>query len=106
MSGRNEVGEQIRIMRALAFQIHRKRPAAEVLGDCIEEEGRGGRHRQWRSAAASLEAEGFVSALQAAGLVSEDVAAVLSVVVAAKDHRLLSDALSALADFYERQSPP
>ncbi|HSV30234.1 MAG TPA: hypothetical protein VLL76_11780 [Candidatus Omnitrophota bacterium] len=100
---RNGNEEKVRLLRAVAFHIHKKMPAAEALNACFEAEGRGGRHRQWRQAGAVLEAEGFVPALLAAELVGEEAATVLTVLESAGDHRLLSNALNALAEYCERQ---
>ena len=101
---RNGTDEKVQILRSLAFHIHKKLPAADALSACFEAEGRGGRHRQWRQAAAVLEAEGFVPSLLAATLIGDEAAAVLEVVVTAGDHRLLSGAIGALADHLERQT--
>lgn len=101
---RNGPEQTAQLLRSLAFHIHKKTPAVEALTACFEAEGRGGRHRQWRPAAMVLEAEGFVPALMAAGLVGDEAAALLTVVEAAGDHRLLSQALGALADYVERQA--
>ena len=95
--------DKARFLKALAFEIRRKRPAEEALTDCIEREGRGGKHKEFRKASAVLEAEGFVPALQAAGLVGDEAAAVFAAVMEENDHRLLAGAITALADFNERQ---
>jgi len=102
--GRGDGGEdRVRFLRALAFEIRRKRPAAEAMAECIESEGRGGRHRQWRQTTVVLESDGFVPALVTGGMLGEEAAAVLASVADSGDHRLLSAALAALADFQERQ---
>ena len=101
MNPTGKAAEKVRFLRALAFEIHRKRPAAEALAECIEREGRGGKHRLWRPASAALEADGFVPALLAADLVGEEAGIVLAVLAAGGDHRLLSAALGALADHHE-----
>jgi hypothetical protein len=93
--------EKARLLRALAFHIHKKLPPAEALTTCFETEGRGGRHRQWREATAVLASDGFVPSLVAAQLVGEEAAAVLAVVETAGDHRLLSRAIEKLADRLE-----
>lgn len=95
--------DKIRFLKALAFEIRRKRPAEEAMTDCIEREGRGGRHKVFRQAAAVLADEGFVPALQAAGLVGDEAAAVLTSVMEENDHRLLAGAIAGLAEFHERQ---
>ena len=102
MSRANSSDDKVRFLRAIAFLIHRKRPAAEALTECFENEGRGGRHRQWRQAVAVLEAEGFVPSLLSAELIGEEAAAILAEVESANDHRLLSASLTALADYQER----
>lgn len=101
MSRTGNPSDKVRFIRALAFEIHRKRPAEEALADCIEREGKGGRHRLWRPAGVALEAEGFVAALRAADLLGDEAAAILGPVVAGGDHRLLAAALNALADHHE-----
>lgn len=95
--------DKARFLRALAFEIRRKLPANEALTECIDKEGRGGRHRLFRQASAVLESEGFIPALQVAGMVGEEAAAILAAVVAANDHRLLASAVNNLADFQEQQ---
>jgi len=95
--------DKIRFLKALAFEIRRKRPAEEAMTDCIEREGRGGRHKLFRQASAVLADEGFVRALQAADLIGDEAAWVLSVVVEEKDHRLLAGAIAGLAAFRESQ---
>lgn len=99
--GRNAQEDKIRLLRSLAFKIHRKEPAAEALNDCFEAEGKGGKHRQWRQAGAVLAEEGFVPALLAGELIGAEAAVVMTVLEMAKDHRLLSDAVSGLADYLE-----
>ena len=99
----NPNSDRARFLKALAFEIRRKRPAEEALNDCIEQEGRGGRHKAFRQAAAVLASEGFVPALQAAGLVGDEAAAVLASIVAESDHRLLASVIAGLAEFHERQ---
>jgi hypothetical protein len=95
--------DKIRFLKALAFEIRRKRPPEEALNECIEQEGRGGRHKAFRQAAAVLAAEGFVPALRAADLIGDEAAAVLTSVMEENDHRLLASAIGGLADFHERQ---
>lgn len=94
--------DAVRFLRALAFEIHRKTPPDQALADCIEKEGRSGRHRQFRAAAEALESDGFVAALLAAGMLGEEAAAVLAPLVAGRDHRQISAALGNLADYRER----
>ena len=95
--------DKARFLRALAFEIRRKLPPNEALAECIDKEGRGGRHRLFRQVSAVLETDGFVPALQAAEMVGAEATAILSVVVAANDHRLLASAINNLADFQEQQ---
>jgi len=99
----SDVEEKVRILRSLAFHIHKKEPAVEALSACFEAEGRGGRHRQWREAVAMLAAEGFVPALMTAGLVGDEAGQVLRMVERSGDHRLLSATIGALADYQDRQ---
>ena len=95
--------DKARFLKALAFEIRRKRPAEEALTECIEQEGRGGRHKAFRQAAAVLAAEGFVPALLSAGLIGDEAAAVLDSVTAENDHRLLAGAIAGLAEFHEKR---
>lgn len=95
--------DKIRFLKALAFEIRRKRPAEEAMTDCIEREGRGGRHKAFRQAASVLADAGFVPALLAAGLIGDEAASVLASVVEENDHRLLAGAIAGLAEFHERQ---
>ncbi len=93
--------DKVRFLKALAFEIRRKKPAAEAMADCIEQEGRGGRHRIFRQASTILESDGFVAALLAAGLVGPEAAAVLDMVLAENDHRLLAGAITGLANYQD-----
>ena len=61
------------------------------------QEGRGGRHKAFRQAASVLASEGFVPALQAADLVGDEAAAVLTSLMSENDHRLLAGAIAGLA---------
>lgn len=95
-------GEQkARVLRSLAFHIHRKRDAAEVLEEYIESEGRAGRHRALREVTDTLAESGFVAALQKAGWIGDEAAAVMAAVMDTNDHRAIAGALGRLADFYE-----
>ena len=94
--------DKARFLKALAFEIRRKRPAEEALTECIEQEGRGGRHKAFRQAAAVLAAQGFVPALLAADLIGEEAAVVLESLMTESDHRLLAGAIAGLAEFHER----
>ena len=93
---------EVRFLRALAFEIRRKRPAVEAMVDCIEKDGQRGRHRVLRPASAVLASEGFIPALKVAGLLSDEAAVVLAVLESSGDHRLLAAALSNLADYREQ----
>ena len=95
--------DKSRFLRALAFEIRRKLPPNDALAECIGKEGRGGRHRLFRQASAALESDGFISALKAAEMVGEEAAVVLTTLVGTNDHRLLANAIGALADYQEQQ---
>jgi hypothetical protein len=95
--------EGIRMLRALAFHIHKKIPPRDAFERCIEDEGRGGRHRAWRRTAEVLETEGFIPALLTAELVSPETAAVLAVIENGGDHRQMSSAITAIADCREQE---
>ena len=94
---------KVRFLRALAFEIRRKVPAADAMTECIEREGQRGRHhRVLRPAIAVLEADGFIAALRTLGFVGGEAAAVLTALAGAADHRLLAASIGALADFHEQ----
>lgn len=93
-----DLGGKARLLRALAYEIHRKTSAEDALTTHIEEQYRLGRHREWRPVADTLAEQGFAAALAGMGLLSPDAAVVLATVVEARDHRMLSSALNALAD--------
>lgn len=98
-----DLDEKVRLLRALAFQIHRKRPGDEVLGEILGQESRGGRSRIFRPANDALTEHGFVAAMKVLGMVGDEAAILLDLVVDNNDHRLLSNALGKLADFIEEQ---
>ena len=98
---RIEREQKAKILKALAFYIHKKEPAVQALTQCFEAEGRGGKHRQWKPAQAVLETDGFVPALLTGELIGQEAAQILSVVEAAGDHRLLSAAINALVEYHE-----
>ncbi len=100
------VEDKVRFLRALAFEIRRKLPPNEALIECIDKEGRGGRHRMFRQVSAVLESDGFIAALHVAGMLGDEAAAILAAVVAVNDHRLLANAVNNLADYHEQQSQP
>jgi len=101
---RTESEEKARLLKAVAFHIHKKEAPEDALTQCFEAEGRGGKHRQWRQAQAALDSDGFVPALVVGGLIGQEAAQVLMVVEKAGDHRLLSSALNALVEYYENDS--
>lgn len=97
--------DKVRLLRSLAFHIHRKRPADEVLGELLDDESKGGRRRAFRAGVDALAADGFVPALTALDLFGDEARVVLEVVADSGDHRLLSAALGKLADLLESKSP-
>ncbi|WP_043744421.1 hypothetical protein [Paramagnetospirillum magneticum] len=97
--------DKVRLLRALAFQIHRKRPAEEALGELLEHESKGGRRRAFRAGVDALAADGFTAAMDALGLFNDDALVLLGVLADSGDHRLLSSALGKLADLLESKSP-
>lgn len=97
--------DKVRILRALAFHIHRKRPAEEALSEVLDNESKGGRRRAFRAGVDALAAEGFTAAMAALNLFTDEAMAVLGVVAESGDHRLLSTALGRLADLQEAKSP-
>jgi hypothetical protein len=101
-NGSLDTDDKVRLLRALAFQIHRKRSPDEVLQEHIDQESQSGRHRLYRPVGETLAQSGFVAALQVLGLVGDEAASVLAAVVDVNDHRLLAGALGRLADYLER----
>jgi hypothetical protein len=95
-------GDKARLLRALAFQIRRKRPLEDAFTDVLEQEFRGGRHRLFRPAADAMAETGILSALVLLGLLGIEAAAVMAAVLEANDHRLLAGALERLADHAEQ----
>ncbi|NFV80541.1 hypothetical protein [Magnetospirillum aberrantis] len=95
--------DKVRILRSLAFHVHRKRPADEALMELVEQELRGTRRRVYRAAAERMAESDTLGALLAIGAVSDEVACVLGPVIDDGDHRLLSNALNRLADWTEQQ---
>lgn len=93
--------EKIQMLRQMAFHIHRKREPAEVLGEFLDEQFRLGRRREFRPAADAMNAGGFAEAMQALGMVGDEGALLLGVILDGKDHRLMAAALNALADRIE-----
>jgi len=88
-----------RLLRALAFEIHRKRPGDEVLREYVDEQYALGRRREIRAADEALSERGFAAGLVALDLIGAETAVVLTAVTDAKDHRTLAAALNGLADF-------
>ena len=99
-----DVADRVRLLRALAFQIRRKHPADEAFTEVVELEFRGGRHKLFRPAGDALAESGFVAAVKMLGLIGEEAAVVLEVVVDANDHRLLAGVLERLADHTEQSA--
>jgi hypothetical protein len=96
--------EKARLLRGLAFRVHRKQPCSEALAELLGEESRGGRHRTFRPALDVLDEMGVLPALQAIDLLGDEAAAVMAAVIDANDHRFLSAALGRLADHAEREA--
>lgn len=92
---------KVRLLRSLAFHIHRKVPAEEAMREFVDEQLKQGRRKEYRPAADALGAEGFLAAVRTLALLGDEALALLAVVVEAKDHRLLAAALNALADHLE-----
>ncbi|ARJ65523.1 hypothetical protein WV31_07580 [Magnetospirillum sp. ME-1] len=97
--------DKVRLLRALAFQIHRKVPADEALGELLEHESKGGRRRAFRAGVDALAADGFTAAMAALGLFSDDAMVLLGVLADSGDHRLLSSGLGKIADLIEEKNP-
>lgn len=95
--------EKARLLRGLAFKIHRKQPCPQALDELLGEESRGGRHRLFKEAIELLAEEGVLPALISLELIGTEAAAVMAAVIDANDHRLLSAALGRLADHIERE---
>lgn len=93
--------DKVRLLRALAFHVHRKRPADEALMELVEQELRGSRRRIYRAAAEALAQNDTLGALTAIGVVGDEAACVLGPVLDDADHRLLSNVLTRLADWTE-----
>lgn len=94
--------DKARLLRALAFQVHRKQPPAEALQAHFDEQFQLGRRREFRGANDALKDHGFAAALNSLEMVSDDGALLLAAIVESKDHRLLASALNMLADHVER----
>lgn len=95
--------DKVRLLRQLAFHVHRKVPLAEALMDLVEQELRGSRRRVYRAAAEALAEDDPAKALHAIGAVGDEAMCVLGPVIASGDHRLQSLVLNNLADWAEAQ---
>ncbi|MGE5476101.1 MAG: hypothetical protein ACM3Q1_05565 [Bacteroidales bacterium] len=93
--------DKVRLMRALAFHVHRKRPLDEVLTELVEQELRGTRRRIYRAAAEKMAENDPLGALLAIGVIGDEAACVLGPMIDDGDHRLLSSAFNRLADWLE-----
>lgn len=93
--------DKAKLLRALAFEIHRKRPADEAMNAYLDDQMRSGKHREFRAAQDALNESGFAAALHALNLISDDGAVILKCLIEGGDHRLQSNALTALAEFLE-----
>lgn len=96
-----DAAEKARLLRALAFQIHRKQPPDEVLQEYFDDQFRLGRRREFRAANDVLADHGFAAALRNLEMISDDAAVLMAAIVDSRDHRLLSAALNSLADHLE-----
>lgn len=93
--------DKARLLRSLAFEIHRKQPANDALREHIDDQLRLGKRKEYRPAQDALNDEGFAAALRALDVVSDDAAVILGCLVEGGDHRLQSAALTKLAEFLE-----
>jgi|GEM_PF-756836 len=94
--------EKVKLLRAFAFQVHRKRGLDEVVLEHAEQELQRGRRREYRPVAEAINADGPAAGMRALDLVDDQAAAILKVLAEqGKDHRLLSDILERLADYWE-----
>ncbi len=98
----DEGAEKARILRAFAFQVHRKQPLDAVVLEFIEQELQRGRRKEFRPAAEAFNAEGVTAAMVALGLLGGEGAALFRVLANdLRDHRLMSTVLEALAAHHE-----
>jgi len=97
-NGALDLGEKISLMRALAFQIHRKRIPVEVMAEYVDERFQHGRRREYRPVQEALDQSGFVGALRALEMIGEEGGLILDQVIENGDHRLTSAILTKLAD--------
>lgn len=95
---------KIKLLRAFAFHVHRKRSLDEVVREHAEQEMQRGRHREYRSVVEAIEAGGPSAGMRAMDLLDDQAATILaSLTEPGRDHRLLSDVLERLADYWDRQ---
>lgn len=99
-----DIEDKVRLLRALAFHVHRKRPVEEALLELVEQELRGNRRRIYRPAAERLAEGETLAALEALGMVGDEAACVLGPVLEGGDHRLLSNIFNRLADLAEQSA--
>lgn len=93
--------DKVRLLRALAFHVHRKRPVDEALTELVEQELRGTRRRIYRAAAEKMAENDALGALQAIGVIGDEAACVLGPMLDGGDHRMISAAINRLADWNE-----
>jgi len=96
-----DASEKARLLRAVAFQAQRKQPLDEVILGYVQGELQRGRRKEFRPVMESLQNDGPIAAMLALTLLGEEGGLLLGFIVASKDHRLLADALNALADRWE-----
>lgn len=92
--------DKARLLRSLAFHVHRKRSAEEVLREYVDQKLQNGQRREYRPVDEVLSKDGFVAALGTLGLIGEEAAVIMAEVVENGDHRLVSSALGRLADHW------
>jgi len=95
--------DKAKLLRALAFEIHRKQAPDDVMRDYLDNQMRSGNRREFRAAQDALNDAGFAASLRALDIISEDAAVILNCVVLDGDHRLQSSTLTALAAFLDGQ---
>jgi hypothetical protein len=95
--------DKAKLLRALAFEIHRKQAPDDVMRDYLDDQMRNGNRREFRAAQDALIAGGFAASLRALDIISDDGAVILNCVVSGGDHRLQSSTLTALAAYLEGQ---
>lgn len=93
--------DKARLLRSLAFEIHRKQLPDDVLREHIDDQMRLGKRKEYRPAQDALNEDGFAAGLRALDIIGEDAAIILGCLIEGGDHRLQSAALTKLADFLE-----